>query len=386
MAWQAVPAVPDLEPELSVSAPAPLIPSPVTTSSAYPPPPPPRRWARVWWLLAPMMVVTAVLVALSTLATAPYSTLAPGEARDASPLVTVSGAKTYRHNGKVEFVTVSVTNRPRYIEALYGWLDPDTDVFPRDDITEGRSTQDDNRYNALLMQMSQQAATYQALKRLGFRVEQSAAGVLINDVSPKSPADGVLKAGDVIVGIDGFSINSATDLRTYLGQRQGGEHVQVVVNRFGVKDGLKVPLTLGSKTVNGQKSAFVGIIMDNMVRYHLPFGVNFDTGAVGGPSAGLSFTVTLIDELSKKGITKGNNVAITGTMQTDGTVGDVGGVAQKTVAVRESGADYFLVPADEYKEAKAHAGSHLKVIKVTTLDDALAALQRLPAKVQKKAS
>ena len=109
MAWQAVPAVPDLEPELSVSAPAPLIPSPATTSSAYPPPPPPRRWARVWWLLAPMMVVTAGLVALSTLATAPYSTLAPGEARDASPLVTVSGAKTYRHDGKVEFVTVSVT-------------------------------------------------------------------------------------------------------------------------------------------------------------------------------------------------------------------------------------------------------------------------------------
>ncbi|HEY7938700.1 MAG TPA: PDZ domain-containing protein [Acidimicrobiales bacterium] len=369
-----------------MSAPAPLIPSPTTTSSASPPPPPVRRWARVWWLLAPMMVVTAGLVAASTLATAPYSTLAPGEARDASPLVTVSGAKTYRHNGKVEFVTVSVTNRPRYIEALYGWLDPDTDVFPRDDITEGRSTQDDNRYNAMLMQMSQQAATYQALKRLGFKVQQSAAGVLINDVSPKSPADGVLKAGDVIVGIDGFSINSATDLRTYLGQRPGGERVQVVVNRFGVKDGLKIPFTLGSKTVDGKKTAFIGIIMDNMVRYHLPFAVNFDTGAVGGPSAGLSFTVTLIDELTPKGITKGNKVAITGTMQTDGTVGDVGGVAQKTVAVRESGADYFLVPADEYKEAKAHAGSHLKVIKVSTLDDALAALQHLPAKVQKKAS
>ena len=367
------------DPEHPVSAPAPLGQS-TAPAQAYPPPPPARRWARVWWLLGPMMVVTALLVFLSFVATAPYSTLAPGEARDASPLVSVSGAKTFRHAGKVLFVTVAVTNRPRYIEALYGWLNPDIDVFPRDDITEGRSNADDARYNAMLMQMSQQAATYQALKRLGFKVEQSAAGVLINDVSPKTPADGKLKAGDVIVGIDGFSINSANDLRTYLGQRQGGEHVQVVVDRFGVKNGLKIPMTLGSKTTNGQKTAFLGIIMDNMVRYHLPFGVNFDTGAVGGPSAGLSFTVTLIDELSPKGLTKGNKVAITGTMQTDGTVGDVGGVAQKTVAVRESGADYFLVPADEYQTAEAHAGSHLKVIKVTTLDDALAALKKLPAK------
>jgi PDZ domain-containing protein len=367
------------DPEHPVSAPAPL--SQLTApAQAYPPPPPARRWARVWWLLGPMMAITGLLIFLSFVATAPYSTLAPGEARDASPLVSVSGAKTFRHAGKVLFVTVAVTNRPRYIEALYGWLNPDIDVFPRDDITEGRSNADDARYNAMLMQMSQQAATYQALKRLGFKVEQSAAGVLINDVSPKTPADGKLKAGDVIVGIDGFSINSANDLRTYLGQRQGGEHVQVVVDRFGVKNGLKIPMMLGSKTTNGQKTAFLGIIMDNMVRYHLPFGVNFDTGAVGGPSAGLSFTVTLIDELSPKGVTKGNKVAITGTMQTDGTVGDVGGVAQKTVAVRESGADYFLVPADEYQTAEAHAGSHLKVIKVTTLDDALAALKKLPAK------
>ena len=335
----------------------------------------------MWFLLGPMMLLTLVLVIASAVYTAPYSILAPGDASLAAPLVQVSGAKTYTHPGKVLFVTVAVTDQPTYIESLWGWLDPDVDVFPRNDVTSGRSVADDNRYNAMLMQISQQSATYQALKRVGFDVSQTAAGVLVDDVAPHTAADGKLKAGDVIVGIDGFSINSTNDLAMYLEQRTGGERVPVIVNRLGVKDDLKVYVTLGSREVSGAKRAYLGITMEQFTRYHDPLSVAFDTGNVGGPSAGLSFTVTLIDKLTPGGVTNGNTVAITGTMQPDGTVGDVGGVAQKTVAVRDSGADYFLVPGDEYADAEKHAGGHLKVIKVATLDQALSVLHSLPKKV-----
>ena len=107
--------------------------------------------------------------------------------------------------------------------------------------------------------------------------------------------------------------------------------------------------------------------------YHLPFQVTVDSGAVGGPSAGLAFTLGIMDVLTPDSITGGHKVATTGTINADGTVGPVGGVHQKTIAVRESGAELFLVPSSEYDEAEKYAGS-LRVEKVDTVDDALRVL------------
>lgn len=364
-------------------APVPPLPPPTPESGPYavsPPPPARRPWPRVWRVLGPLMVLMVVLLVAGGVAQAPYSAFAPGNALDAEPLVSVTGAKTYRHPGKIRFVTVSVYAQTRYLEALFDWLHPDIDVFPRKVASEGRSVADDARYNVVLMDIAQRSAAYQALKRMGYAVSQSAGGVLIDDVSARSPSDGKLKSGDVITHIDDFSINSAQDLHLFLDQRKGGEKIDVQVDRVGVNTDLHVKMTLGSKTIAGKRTAFLGVLMETMPRYHLPFDVSFDVGSVGGPSAGLAFTVTLIDELTAGGITHGNDVAVTGTIQPDGSVGEVGGVAQKTVAVRDAGADYFLVPASEYKIARQHAGSHLKVIAVRTLDEAVHALENLPTK------
>jgi PDZ domain-containing protein len=105
--------------------------------------------------------------------------------------------------------------------------------------------------------------------------------------------------------------------------------------------------------------------------------VSIDSGQVGGPSAGLAFTLGLIDKLSAGELTGGRTVAATGTIDVDGFVGDVGGVPQKTAAVIASGASVFLVPANEFDEATARAGTRLEVVKVDTLKDALSALGRL---------
>ena len=109
--------------------------------------------------------------------------------------------------------------------------------------------------------------------------------------------------------------------------------------------------------------------------FDFPYKVAIDTSGVGGPSAGLAFTLALIDELTPGELTGGRNVAVTGTIDVNGTVGDVGGVTQKTAAVRHSGTRFFLVPPGEFAEASKHAGRHLKVVQVTTLADALAALK-----------
>jgi len=108
--------------------------------------------------------------------------------------------------------------------------------------------------------------------------------------------------------------------------------------------------------------------------FDLPFDVKIDTRGIGGPSAGLAFTLAIIDELTPGELTGGKNVAVTGTIDIDGTVGEVGGVVQKTAAVRNAGARLFLVPPGEFADASKHAGKNLKVVKVTTLADALKAL------------
>ena len=113
----------------------------------------------------------------------------------------------------------------------------------------------------------------------------------------------------------------------------------------------------------------------------LPFEIDIDTGRIGGPSAGLAFTLTLIDELSEGDLLGGRDVAVTGEIDIDGAVGAIGGLPQKVSAVKQIGVDHFLVPASQSAESLAQArlvaGDDVEIIEVATLDDALAALQRL---------
>jgi PDZ domain-containing protein len=115
-------------------------------------------------------------------------------------------------------------------------------------------------------------------------------------------------------------------------------------------------------------------LQTKQLRFDFPFTVNVDSAGIGGPSAGLAFTLGILDALRPGELTGGHRVAVTGTISLDGTVGPVGGVVQKTAAVRAAGIGLFLVPPQEYDMARAHAGSKLKVVRVSTLEDALRAL------------
>ncbi|MBK3642218.1 MULTISPECIES: YlbL family protein [Streptomyces] len=102
---------------------------------------------------------------------------------------------------------------------------------------------------------------------------------------------------------------------------------------------------------------------------------------VGGPSAGLLFTLGIIDKLDGNGsggdLTGGRNVAGTGTIDADGKVGAVGGVALKTQAARRDGATVFLVPKAECSDAKSELPKGLRLIPVTTLKSAVDSLVAL---------
>ena len=122
--------------------------------------------------------------------------------------------------------------------------------------------------------------------------------------------------------------------------------------------------------------AIIGIrdLEERFVDFDFPIDVTIDSGNVGGPSAGLAFTLAVLDVLTPGELTGGHRVAVTGTMALDGTVGPVGGGAQKAITVRDGGYEAFLVPSDELEEVKAAVGDDLEVIAVDTLAEALEAL------------
>jgi PDZ domain-containing protein len=144
---------------------------------------------------------------------------------------------------------------------------------------------------------------------------------------------------------------------------------------------------LAPVTRDGQPLACLGLVFEQIFKTTgAPFPVTIDSAGIIGPSAGLAFTLGLIAKLDPADLTGGQRIAATGTMSLDGTVGDVGGVAQKTAAVRNAGATVFFVPVPELKVAEAHAGKTLKVFAVANVSQALADLEQLGGHLDHAAS
>jgi len=170
-------------------------------------------------------------------------------------------------------------------------------------------------------------------------------------------------------------LESVDDLIEVLADRSPGDLLSVRVERRG-SDPFEAEVELISVPDEPDRT-IVGFIPFDTRRIELPFTVDIDTGSIGGPSAGLAFTLTLIDELSPGELTGSTQVAVTGAINLDGSVGAIGGLRQKASAVDQAGIEVFLVPAaqreDDIEAARA-AAPDLQIIPVATLDEALEVL------------
>jgi len=239
--------------------------------------------------------------------------------------------------------------------------------------------------NTQQMQGSTSSAAVVAIRRLGYKVAENDLGAQLYQVQPGTPAAAAgLQCADVIVGIDGAPVHTADQFVTELRKHKPGDSVSLTVNRQDAQGPTrKVTVTArleGTPALPGLKAdpakPFLGIVTQTDVTFTFPFNVNINVGDIGGPSAGLALTLGLLDVLSGGHLTGGHRVAATGTISLDGTVGDVGGVAQKTVAVRKAGAQIFFVPTVELAAARSEAGP-MKVYAVSSLEQALQILQSL---------
>lgn len=316
----------------------------------------------------------------------PYYALAPGSVRDTASRITVSGAEIHEPGGQIGFVTVSLTERINSFEYVRAKLNDTIDLVDEDLINRGQSADEKRAEDRRRMAESKDVATLVALDHLGYEILPIGLGVEVIELTPCMPAEQVLFTGDVIVGFEDDVVEFPDDLTDPLSEKAAGDTVALQVNRAADGKIEAVDLELGSsadpclsddiRSEPDEARAMVGIRLAPVIDYELPVDVEIDTDRVGGPSAGLAFTLSVIDVLTEGELTGGTKVATTGTIDLDGTVGRVGGVKQKTVAARESGIDVFLVPEGEGDLAMDFAGDMI-IEEVLTLDDALAALDRM---------
>jgi PDZ domain-containing protein len=299
----------------------------------------------------------------------------PGSARETASRVSIEADGVDDPDGDVLFTTVQLDTDISIFDWIRGELDDDIDLRPREQVLGDSSVADNRQRNLEMMRVSKDAAVIAALQHLGIAVYEET-GLGIDTVRDDGPAEGALVAGDVIIGVDGVPITGFESLQDELATKSPGERGVITVENIDTLETRDVELAWGDHPER-PGDAYIGVnIVPRQEELPLPFEVDIDSGSIGGPSAGLAFTLTIIDLLTEGDLTGGVDVAVTGTIAADGSVGPVGGAGQKAAAARETGAVAFIVPSAVVDDALPHAGD-MPVIGVDTLDDALAALADL---------
>ncbi|MFJ1971964.1 PDZ domain-containing protein [Streptomyces sp. NPDC087903] len=346
----------------------------------------PRRTAT---MLASTLMLIALLCA-GVFIPVPYAEMSPGPTVNTlgdhagEPVLQISGRRTYAASGHLNMTTVRVTSadyRMNPVEAVYGWLAHDSKIVPHDTLyPNGKTEEQSTQENAEEFSQSQESAKVAALKELDIPVRS---WVIVSTVVKGEPAEGRLHAGDVIKAVDGTTVKEPTDVADLVTKHKPGQKVVFTVvpakEQAAAEKANKTATKTEDVTIttavsdDSEKRAIVGISAGT--DHTFPFTIDIKLADVGGPSAGLMFALGIYDKLTPGDLTGGKFVAGTGTIEDDGTVGPIGGIALKTVGARNKGAQYFLTPADNCSAAAKDTPGGLTLVKVKTIDDALKALK-----------
>jgi len=322
--------------------------------------------------------LTLMFALVGALLPVPYVVLSPGPTENTigdvngKPVISVEGRQTYPTDGKLSLVTVAYQGGPGtridLFSALRGWIDPTIAVVPEETIFPPSTTAKEvEEQNTQEMTNSQDDATAAALTEL--KIPYSSV-VTVASTEKGLPADGKFKTGDEIVSVDGTPVSDRESVSAAVRRHKPGEQVGFVVNRGAESVTITVP------TVAGQDGTpLVGITM--RVGYKFPFQVKINVGEVGGPSAGMMFSLGIVDKLTPGAMTGGKSIAGTGTITAEGDIGPIGGIQQKMVGARKAGATVFLTPTANCAEAVKAIPDGLRLVKVTTLREAVQAIDAI---------
>jgi PDZ domain-containing protein len=365
----------------------------------------PGRPGRIGWRIAGGLAVLAlVAAAVAARWEVAYYAITPGTALDVGQLISVPRGAAHTHRGSVVLTDVQLVQLTA-LGYLYYRYDKNAQIVSAADLTGGSSSSAYDEEGIIEMATARQAATLVGLRELGYHPRAVPAGVAVFALQPGASGASTIPVGDVITVAGSARAVALRSLVVAVGATPPGRSILLRFHRFGSKrlyrrsvvvDELKssgqpatftcVPLgsSRGGRIVRraGRVASCLPFYPEQLYRdVNLPFPVAINADGIVGSSAGLSFTLGLIDKLDRGDLTGGLRVAATGTMSNGGSVGVIGGVAQKTIAVRAAGATVFLVPPQNAATARAAAGGKLRVIAVASIGQAVAALERLGGKL-----
>ncbi|USQ77144.1 YlbL family protein [Ornithinimicrobium cryptoxanthini] len=345
----------------------------------HPPNPPHTRIGWTTGLLLALAVLLVLGVALMNIVTVDKVIYRPAGVHDTlgeingAPVVHVEGLETFETSGSLDFLTILIDGGPRSDVTAWDWLlaelNPATTVYETDQVyppdVTAEQIQDEN---VEMMQRSQNGAAVVALRAFGVEVPQD---VKVAQIVKGAPAADTLEVDDQILTVDGTPIAEPDEVREVLQTFEPGDVVPFSVLRAGEELSLKVP-TGESDPDPAEPDApartVIGVFL--LGDYELPYEVTIDAGNVGGPSAGMMFALAIYDKITPGPLTGGLNIAGTGTINSDGQVGGIGGIHQKMYAAERAGVDYFLAPAENCDAVVGNIPDGLQVAKVETFEQA----------------
>jgi Lon-like protease len=325
--------------------------------------------------------------------------IVPADAQPVEPRLSIEGPKTFNSDGQVLFVTV----RSPELSMLEWWVgrnNPAVSERSYSDLYATETPQQQTSRGQRDMRTAKETAEYVALHRLGLGAKLTKGDVIIDhlvclkaDAEGQcvtfAPSDQLLDPDDTLVKVDGIKLATVDDLAPILAKHKPGDKIEIEYERDGKPGSGTVELIASP---DQPERTIIGFLPIDTAVVSLPADtkINIDTESIGGPSAGLAFTLTLIDQLSEGDLLGGKRIAVTGTIDINANVGAIGGLTSKASAVMQTGAKYFLVPTAQGEADIANArkvgGDKVEIIPVATLEEAIAALQRiggdaLPAQV-----
>ena len=319
------------------------------------------------------LIISLVVIFVAFTVPLPYYIEVPGNSEDIRKVLQVNDQPD-QEEGSYQFVTVGVKHA-RLAHLIYAWLTPFTDIHSAKEMTGGSSDAEFMRINQFYMQTSQNMAKYQGLKTAGKDIELNYLGVYVLTVTD----------------INDKTFESSKEMIDYVNSQNLGDKVKVTYEEDGqIKTAEGSIVTLE----NGKNGIGIGLIDRTEVTSDVP--IRFSTAGIGGPSAGLMFSLSIYTQIAEPTLRNGRDIAGTGSIDRDGNIGDIGGIDKKVVAASKKGATVFFAPnnpvTEEAKKANPNAKSNyetaleaaemiktdMKIVPVKTLQDAIDYLKNNP--------
>ncbi len=322
-------------------------------------------------------IILIALISLLLLIPVPFIRIAPGPLFNTigtekdKDVITIIGTKTYESKGELNFTTVSETGGPFgrlvLIDAISSWIDPTEAVVPAADLyPENEDPEIIKQRNEKAFSNSQSDAIAAALTYLNIPVPIK---VVVDSVVVDSPSDGKIEPGDVVVSVNGKSVQSANDVVKFVQENKPNDVIKIKLIRQTVEKEVDL---IAQELKTDKTKASIGISIGPGI--DPPYKFNFGISEVGGPSAGLMLSLGIVDELTPEDLTKGFNIAGTGTINYLGQVGPIGGVRQKLEGAVQGGSQLFLVPKENCDELLSKNFKEMPVVAVSNLKEAIEAI------------